>query len=66
MREPYGCARAPDPEVSSGASCPAGHPRPTGRGTPHRRIPVLDLVYIAGAIVLFALVGLVGRGVEKL
>jgi hypothetical protein len=28
--------------------------------------PVLDLVYIAGAIVLFALVGLVGRGVEKL
>jgi hypothetical protein len=27
---------------------------------------VLDLVYIAGAIVLFALVGLVGRGVEKL
>jgi hypothetical protein len=52
--------------VSSGASCPAGHPRPTGRGTPHRRIPVLDLVYIAGAIVLFALVGLVGRGVEKL
>ncbi|MFC3297640.1 hypothetical protein [Clavibacter michiganensis] len=28
--------------------------------------PVLDLVYITGAIVLFALVGLVGRGVEKL
>jgi len=27
---------------------------------------VLDLVYIAGAIVLFALVALVGRGVEKL
>jgi len=28
--------------------------------------PVLDLVYIAGAIVLFALVAVVGRGVEKL
>ncbi|AWF97227.1 hypothetical protein BEH62_13900 [Clavibacter michiganensis subsp. insidiosus] len=27
---------------------------------------MLDLVYITGAIVLFALVGLVGRGVEKL
>jgi hypothetical protein len=45
---------------------PPGTRAPAGRGTPHRRIPVLDLVYIAGAIVLFALVGLVGRGVEKL
>ncbi|MFS4504783.1 hypothetical protein ACMA46_00960 [Clavibacter sp. Sh2141] len=40
-------------------------PQP-GAAPPQRRIPVLDLVYIAGAIVLFALVGLVGRGVEKL
>ena len=45
---------------------PDGHPRPTGRGTLTGGSPVLDLVYIAGAIVLFALVGLVGRGVEKL
>jgi len=28
--------------------------------------PVLDLVYIAGVIVLFALVAVVGRGAEKL
>jgi hypothetical protein len=39
---------------------------PPGTRAPAGRIPVLDLVYIAGAIVLFALVGLVGRGVEKL
>ncbi|WP_243667862.1 hypothetical protein [Clavibacter michiganensis] len=58
--------RTPAREVSSGPPCPAGHPRPTGRGTPPGGSPVLDLVYIAGAIVLFALVAVVGRGVEKL
>ncbi|CAQ00583.1 hypothetical protein B5P19_12630 [Clavibacter sepedonicus] len=58
--------RTPAREVSSGASCPRRAPASDRPRHPHRRIPVLDLVYIAGAIVLFALVALVGRGAEKL
>lgn len=32
----------------------------------HQEIPVLDVIYVALTIALFAIVGLVAKGVEKL
>lgn len=39
----------------------AVHPNP-----PHQETSVLDVIYVALTIALFALVGLVAKGVEKL
>ncbi|MBE3078056.1 hypothetical protein KN200_14040 [Clavibacter michiganensis subsp. michiganensis] len=59
--------RTPAREVSSGPPCPRRAPASDRPRHPLTEDPpVLDLVYIAGAIVLFALVAVVGRGVEKL
>ena len=33
---------------------------------PHQEISVLDVIYIALTLALFALVGLIAKGVEKL
>ncbi|MFG6444507.1 hypothetical protein ACFXQA_04460 [Microbacterium sp. P07] len=47
---------------------PAGAPCLIGRAGSHHSqgASVLDVVYIAATIVLFALVALIGKGVEKL
>lgn len=44
-----------------------GHPHPRRmRLTPPEGAIVLDIAYVLGIIAVFVLVGLVGRGVEKL
>ncbi|PVW05302.1 hypothetical protein DEA06_06000 [Microbacterium sp. Gd 4-13] len=45
---------------------PAGSPARTSAAAPSGGAPVLDAVYIAATIVLFALVALIARGVERL
>jgi hypothetical protein len=40
--------------------------RADARSHPMQGAPVLDVVFIAAAIVLVAIVALIGRGVEKL
>jgi hypothetical protein len=42
----------------AGVRCPPPHLTPG--------VPVLDLVYVLATVALFAIVGLVARGVEKL
>lgn len=39
---------------------------PCGRSTPESGVLVLDIACILGVIALFALVGLIGKAVEKL
>ena len=42
----------------------AGRPLPPGTHPPG--VPVLDVIYLVATLALFALVGLIARGVEKL
>ena len=46
------------------------HRRSAHRGAPHPHFPggsaVLDLIYLAATIALFAIVGLAAKGAEKL
>jgi len=39
---------------------------PDRRAVPTKETPVLDIVYVLGVIVLFALVGLIAKAVERL
>lgn len=51
---------------------PVGHPRHSeSRGPPdplpaEPGVPVLDVIYLAATLALFALVGLIAKGVERL
>ncbi|WP_170285675.1 hypothetical protein [Microbacterium rhizomatis] len=40
--------------------------RNPGRRTPQQESAVLDLIYLLATLALFAIVGLVAKGVEKL
>jgi len=57
-----------NPRVSNRMSCRYGtHVPPSGRVVLlQMELPVLDIVYVLGVIAVFALVGVIGWGVEKL
>jgi hypothetical protein len=56
------------PRVSTDALCRPRHPiRPRGsRSFPWKEFTVLDIAYVLAAIAVFAVVGLVAKGVERL
>ena len=48
-----------------GSRAHRGHPRLSMRGEP-TGVPVLEVIYIAATLALFAIVALIAKGVEKL